>query len=544
MMFNVILSVICILISFFSIAANAGQQNLDPIRLLRRATELSAARSDDPISSKFSTLAEIASLQAVLGDEEGSRQTTEHAVQAGGPTVIHARIRQSLRQSVLYVLVEAKIKVGDRRAAQDGLKEIAQLMEKVSSADPISALESLASMQIRVGDRAGATDAARRIVAKAENLPATSSRVGRIAGPQTKAVGLIVAARIFERSGEVELARQTRDQAEKLGASTSDRSDRLEALGHLLGARAGDGDVDGAIARLDASREFNERIDPDSAAKLLKLIAFGGAETDANAAMRAASRIQDPLQRFDALLSVARRLTYLKRWRPAMIAWVAAMGNDLTDSSKNLLGDLALAQARAGEMETARSTANRAVLEADQPAKERFYRKTFPSPYFFARIAETFWLLSDYERARSILRRAQEMTDKIVDDPIGKGVALNEVAGVLAMMGRVDEAVQTFSKSSVLDRNTLPTIVGDAASSRLKVNDLPGADRLIEFLSAKLNNSWDVGKVVERVAMLETRDGDPELSLRWAEGQKTDENKSRALFGVARGVIERKPIRP
>ncbi len=535
----------CILLVCISSAVAFGEDlDPDPLRLLRRATTLAAARPDDPQSSKLSILTEIAGRQASLGDEEGSRNSVEEAVKAGGPPQISSIARHAIQQNVLFTKAEAKLRLGDLDGARVALSEIRQLEAQSPSFQPFQTLERLAEMQFRSGDHQGATATAKVLLAKAGALPVTSSRAGRVAGPQTRASGMAVAARVFHNIAEVDLAKKALDQARVFNDVIADRSQRLDSLSHLLEARAGDGDIVGAMAQLNASGDLNLKDDPDGASRLIAAIAIGAAEKDVDAALATASHIRDPLRRFDAILAVARKLTRAGRWRASLAAWEAVNQEAIAGSTRTFLADLTLAQVRAGLLDDAKRTASQALLEVDRPGEEKFYHQEFPSPYFYTRIAESFWLMGDRESAKLYLRRAQEMTDKSDLDRARKSIALNGIAEVLALMGRLDEAVQTFSKSSVLDRNALSTVIGDAASSRLKDDDPAGANKLIDFLSSKLQNSWQVAEVVKRVAMVEARDGDSKRSIRWAESQISDENKSYALLGAARGLVEKSPTRP
>ena len=532
------------LVCISSVLAFGEDQDLDPLRVLQRAAKRGSTLADGPHYSRLSILTEIAGLQAALGDEPGSRDSVEEAVKAGGPPPISSSVRNDIRRNVLFAKVEGKLRLGALDEARIALSEIRQLEVQNSSPQPFQTLERVAEMQFRAKDLQGARATAKAIQSKAEALPITSNRAGRVAGPQTRASGMAFAARVFHTIAEADLAKQARDQAQASEDIMADRSQRVDSLARLLEARAGDGDIAGAMDQLNASGDLTLDGDQDAEFRLLAAIAIGAAEKDVAAALATASHIRDPLRRFDAILTVARRATRAGRWQAALTAWEAVNREAIAGSTRNFLADLALAQARMGRLDDARRTASQALREASRPGGEEFYHQEFPSPYFYTRIAESFWLMGDRESAGLYLRQAQELIDKSDLDRARKSIALNGVAGLMALMGRLDEALQILSKSSVLDRDALSTVIGDAASSRLKNGDPAGANKLIDFLSSRLQNSWQVAEVVKRVAMLEARDGDAKRSIRWADSQISEENKTSALLGAARGLVEKRPTRP
>jgi hypothetical protein len=78
-------------------------------------------------------------------------------------------------------------------------------------------------------------------------------------------------------------------------------------------------------------------------------------------------------------------------------------------------------------------------------------------------------------------------------------------------------------------------VLGEIAQSYAQIGDVPAALKAVGKISRELDSSY----ALERIADIQTQQGDHKEALRWSNGLKPPYLKSSALLGVGLGILHK-----
>jgi tetratricopeptide (TPR) repeat protein len=537
--------------------------------------------------------------QAKLGDLVAARTTWQLAADA---TNAITSIQASTERAELYIrIAAAQLEADDRDEARFTLRQALQSVRSSGNesrfpfepppgmefdSDPLAKkaelLRRVAEVQAKAADPTGSEASLRMAIETVQNIK----------NPLNKVRSLVEIAR-SSSSAETKAAWA---QAFDVSMAQKDEYDRALAVGTVLRARLGAGQVDEAMAII------TDRIKGDLQNYAFWVFADAVASSEKSFPPASLARIYElalkaEFDRPSKKLSVFRRIAEAQARLGEHEAAYRTIGEphpvnnvqtfDATQARAYVMTAVAEAQLKAKKPDAAKFTVD-AALEMMDPLPDEDAEAYFPLAELgdiLARAGDVagalrtvdavssssskVQILTDLavvqgqkqqpDKARATIRRALDSAARSPNDAVWmltkqsgrfsgmlQGVdpmvpLLQLIAQAQAKIGDVDGALKTVAgmNQSTFANFTKNHTIDDIVSTSLAADDIAAALRAVELIQDSMSFLDEKADKLERIAKRQAEHGDPYGVLDWSAKQRTPRAKLQSLRGLADGIAQR-----
>jgi tetratricopeptide (TPR) repeat protein len=450
------------------------------------------------------------------------------------------------RESALRWIVVSQASAEDVPGAFKTAKKIRDPKDKVL------AMADIASAQAKLGhtrEAAKTFQHAQMLAASLKDLSRQAGTLGKLAELQDKSQNHADAARTFAQaiqvantlptederasilfyigasqleSGNTQAAATTFKEASRYLSTVQDEFRRWMTAFQLITSLVRVGDEQSALA---LAHTFTDQQDRDFRSLALRYIAAQQAKEERiEEALKTSTDIERETIREEALGSIAEAQSTQGNVQQAILLTETIQHNWLAKTLALL--SIAKAQGKAGESAEA--------AKRVEQAADLFLKGVSDSPPTFEwahmRVVEEFL-------ATGNLKIATEAAEVQKFAPV-KAQALSRVAEAYANAGDGITAQKLVGQA--LELGTHGFVLGQIAQSYAQIGDVPAALKT----AWRIPREFDASYAFQRIADIQTRQGDHKEALKWSNGLRSPYLKSFALLGVALGILHKFGIDP
>ena len=463
---------------------------------LRDAAEIAVKIKGEPVGRE-GVLRWIIVSQASVEDVSGAFKTA-------------TKIRDS-KDKVLAIadIASAQAQLGHPREAAKTFQHAQVLAASLKDLDDqASTLGKIAELQDKAQNHADAAHTFAQAIQVANSLPTADK----------KASGLFYIGAYQLKAGNIQAAATTFKEANRYLSTEQDESRRWMTASPLVGSLVNLGDDQTALA---LARTFTDQQDFDYRSLALEYVATQQAkEGRIEEALKTASDIEQATIREEAIGAIAEAQATQGHVQQAIQLTETIQHNWLAKTLALL--SIAKAQGKAGESAEA--------AQRVEQAADLFVKDVSDSPPKFEwahiRVVEQFIEAGNLKKATEA---AQVQKYALV-----KAQALARVAEAYAKIG-----------DSVTDQKLLEQalelggshgfVLGQIAQSYAQIGDVPAALKT----AGRIPREFDGSYALQRIAAIQTQQGDHKEALKWSNGLRSPYLKSSALLGVALGILHK-----